>query len=453
MNLEALSPAEEIADFVSSLSFDDLDPDIVRLVERSFLDTIGVLIAGCGEAASTHTADLASSNGITGPATLMSGGYSTAPEAAVLANGTAAHALDFDDLSWGMDGHPSAPLVTPLLTVAELEDISGKDAITAYVAGFETMCYLAAPISPGHYERGWHATATFGTFGAAAAIASAMGLSVRETRHAMNIAASMPSGLKRNFGSMTKPLHVGLAARSGLTAARLAKRGFTADNNTLSGSGGFFEIYGPTEVEPDLDALPELGEDWGLHSYGIHVKKYPCCYFTHTSIYGVRELVAELDIVPTDIARIEVVASRGAADALAHDDPDTPAQAKFSMPYTVAYAAVHGDPGLAAFEPDALNNESVRSVAETVDLQVDDALEYDSHTATVRIETTTGEAHEREIENPPGTHDQPLSDEELQEKFKMCVGSNYDDETVDWLVSRLDALQQTSSFAAITRKL
>lgn len=453
MHSEATAPSEEIADFVTTLSFGDLESDIVRLAERSFLDTIGVLIAGSEDPASTLSAEHTTSNGTSGPATVVGRGVSTDPSAAVLAHGTAAHALDFDDLSWGMDGHPSAPLIAPLLTIAELNDISGETAITGYTAGFETMCYLAAPISPGHYEAGWHATSTFGVFGAAAATAAAMDLSVAETRQAMNIAASMPSGLKRNFGSMTKPLHVGLAARSGLTAAQLAQRGFTADTDTFSGPGGFFQLYGPADTEPDIGALPVLGDDWGLHSHGIHVKKYPCCYFTHTGIYGTAALVEEFDIDTNAIADIEVLASKGAADALAHDDPETPSQAKFSMPYTVSYAAIYGNIGLSAFEEAALLNESVRALAECVHLQVDEGLEYDSHTATVRIETQSGSSYERTVENPPGTHNKPLPDQELHEKFRMCASTIYDDDTVEWFLSRLDTLRQESSLKTITQKL
>lgn len=161
--------------------------------------------------------------------------------------------------------------------------------MTGFIAGFETACYLAEPISPEHYERGWHPTATFGTFGATAATCSVLGFDADATHRALAIAASMPSGLKRNFGSMTKPLHAGLAARSGVTAALLARDRFSADATPISGDDDFFDLYGGGATKTPTPP----GEPWRLRTEGIHVKYYPCCYFTYTSITATAALADE----------------------------------------------------------------------------------------------------------------------------------------------------------------
>jgi 2-methylcitrate dehydratase PrpD len=351
-----------------------------------------------------------------GAATLLGVDGDDAPAERALRVGTAAHALDYDDLSWGMDGHPSVTLVPPLLALLEETEPTGAEFVTAYAAGFEAECALAAPVSPEHYEAGWHATATFGAMGAAAAAASLLGLDADGVRRALTVAASTPAGLKRNFGSMTKPLHAGLCARSGVTAARLAAEGFTADATAVSGDRGFWDLYGPA----DREGFAFDPEDWALDAEGIHVKRYPCCYFTHTPIAATRGLVADHDVAPADVERIEVSASQGAADALDHANPETGLQAKFSMEYAVASAVVRDSVGLAAFEDDAVGDDAVRSVRERVSFAVDGDLAYDDHAATVRVVTRTG-SHERHRANPPWTHDAPPTAAALREKFTACA--------------------------------
>lgn len=434
--------------FVSELTFEDVPDDAVRLAERCFVDTVGVTLAGTVEGAGAATARIAEDGSTTllgrdGAATLADG---------ALVNGTAGHGLDFDDVSWGMDGHPSVTLVAPALAVGERVDASGSELLTAFVAGFETECALAAPITPGHYERGWHATATFGTFGAAAVTASLLELDAESTQHALCIAASMPAGLKRNFGTMTKPLHVGQAVRSGVTAGLLAADGFTADTSAIAGDDGFWELYAG-DGGVDRDRSLRLGERWALLEDGVHIKKYPCCYFTHTSIANAIDLVTEFDIRPDEVERIEVHASGGAVDALAHDDPETGLEAKFSMPHTVAWAVVHRRVGLAAFEESALDETAVGTLRSRVSLSVDPELHYDSHESRMRLETTTGTVHERVRKNPPGTHANPLSLGELRTKYEMCAERALDAAAVEDSWDALENLRAQSSTRALLNTL
>lgn len=417
----------------------DLDPEAIdeqttKPVERAFVDTVGVTLAGF----STEVGGSVSRWLPDGGLVALSG--RTDPEHA-LALGTAGHALDYDDLSWAIDGHPSVVLVPPILALTGETDVSGRDAVAAYVAGFEVMSAVAAPISPEHYETGWHATATFGAFGAAAAAAWLLDLAPEETRNALCIAASTPAGLKRNFGSMTKPLHAGFAARSGLTAALLARDGVTADSEAIGGEGGFLDLYG----DPHGAESPKGRY---IDDQGIHTKAYPCCYFTHTAIAATQSLTAEHGIRPPDVESIAVEASRGAADALAHSDPETGLEAKFSMEYAVASALARERVDLATFEEPALSDPVVQRLRERVTFRVDPDLAYDAHTATVHIESSEGTA-ERRQENPPGTYGHPLSESRRRAKFLDCATRTLERGRAERLYDDLEAFAEADSIATL----
>jgi 2-methylcitrate dehydratase PrpD len=439
------TPETALGEFVASLSYDDLPEGSTETLTRAFVDTVGVTLAGTVEGAGRTVAKSAGRRPTeAAPAELLGVNTDETPASVALRVGTAGHALDYDDLSWAMDGHPSVTLVPSLLALATETDASGRDLLTAYAAGFETECAVAAPISPSHYEDGWHATATFGTFGATAAAAKLLGLDAQATRRALCIAASMPAGLKRNFGSMTKPLHAGLCSRAGVTAAQLARDGLTADAQAISGEKGFWALYGPAER-----AAFSIGDRWALQEEGIHVKAYPCCYFTHTSIAATQAIVAD-DIDPTDIERITVAAAPGAGDALHHANPGTGLEAKFSMEYCVASAAVRDRVGVAAFQDEAVDDTAVQSIRERVAFTVDDTLDYDSHEAVVRVETGADSVVVRQ-ENPPGVHTDPLSEPEFRAKFTECAGSVLDDDAVNGLYESLSSLAAISDLQAALR--
>lgn len=436
-----------LSEFVTDLAFEDIPDEARETIQRAFVDTVGVTLAGAVEGAGRKTAHAAGLTPEDAGAAALLGIEASRPSAEVaLRVGTASHTLDYDDLSWAMDGHPSITLVPPLLALVDPTRASGRDLMTAYAAGFEVACALADPISPAHYEAGWHATATFGVFSAAAAAAKLLDLDVSQTQTALNIAASMPAGLKRNFGSMTKPLHAGLASRSGVTAATLAEDGFTADATAISADRGFWDLYGVDyEAEQTTGALRT---EWALTSDGIHIKAYPCCYFTHTSIAAAQTLTAEHDLSPEMIDHIHVQAAQGAADALHHSNPATGLEAKFSMEYAVASAVVNERVGLETFEEPALQDTAVQQVRERVDFTVDDTLPYDSHEATVHIETHDGRTVERHQANPPGTHENPLSEATLRAKFEECASRALPPDGVDAVYETFHRLDTVDNLAS-----
>ncbi len=445
--VERRSSSAELADFVSTLEFEAIPADGVRLAERCFLDTTGVTLAGAAEGAGPIVAAALRSESGGNVSLLGREGSATVTDAAFV-NGTAGHGLDFDDVSDGMHGHPSVPMVPALLGVGQRENSTGRELLTAFVAGFETQCYLSPVINPDHYGAGWHSTATLGTLGAAAAVARLLELDTEATRHALGTAASMAAGLKRNFGTTTKPIHAGNAARSGVTAALAAADGATADAEAIDGVKGFFELYAG-EGGVDLDARPRLGERWAIVEDGVGIKKYPCCYFTHAAISVASGLADDHAVDPDDVESVEVVASRGAGDALHHEDPRTGLEGKFSMEYTVASAIARETVGLAAFDDENVGDPSVQRVRERVDFEVDERLEYGSHETTVRITTTDGDSYEESVEGPPGKHENPLSDAELEEKFRMCGARVFESDTVTELHGRLDDLRSETDVAEL----
>jgi len=446
---ETQLPSARLGQFVAGLSAASIPDRVRRLAERCFLDTVGVTLAGAGTGAGRQAIRFAEAGG-EGTTTIPGVASRVTEGAALLAMGTAGHGLDYDDVSWGMDGHPSVTLVAPALVVGEAQDATGEQLMTAFIAGFETECYLASAISPGHYERGWHATGTFGVFGAAAVACKLLDADPATTQQALAIAASGAAGLKRNFGSMTKPLHVGGAVQTGVRAARLAVEGFSADRAAIGGEGGFFELYaGPEGVGTPASLPPDR---WALLEEGVHVKSYPCCYFTHTSITNAIEMSERHELQPDDIEGIEVVVSQGAIDALAHDDPATGLEAKFSLPYTVATGLVERAVTLESFEPAVLQNPVVQRVRDHVRYRVDPALAYDAHESSMLVETAT-EEYSSSLQDPPGTHGSPLDRVKLHSKYERCARRALPERMVGESLALLDGLRELGSTRALMATL
>lgn len=427
-----------LARTIARVSYDEIPDRAVESVERAFVDTVGVALAGAVEGAGSRAVRYAAGD----RSTLLSD--SRPPAEAALVLGTAAHGLDYDDLSWGIVGHPSVVLVPPLLALADRTGLSGPAAVEAYVAGFETMCEIAAPVLPEHYEAGWHATATFGVFGAAAASAKALSLSTDETRAALSIAASTASGLKRNFGTMTKPLHAGLASRSGVTAALLAAEGTTADAEAIGGTGGFWSVYGSAVESPSPAAPPESG--WWLLERGIDVKLYPCCYFLQTSVQAALDVAGRADIDPTTVEEVTVTLSPGADETLRHRSPETGTEAKFSAEYAVARALTDRRITAESFGDEAVSDPAVRRLAERVERRVDSDLDYDAHEATLRV-SFDGRTETERCATPPGTFADPPTRATMRRKFDACAGGVLDEPAAGDVFDSLWTLGSVGSLA------
>lgn len=445
-----LDPSAEIGEFASRVSYSDVPNEAIPMIENAVLDTVGVTLAGVVEGAGKTAADtMAAVTGDDGAVSIVGRDQSTNLFEAGFVNGTAGHCLDFDDMSVeATNGHPSVVLVPGILGVAELEEVSGEEAIAAYAAGFEVTSYLSLAVNPSHYSAGWHATGTLGTVGSAAAIANLLDLSPSETVTAVSIATSMAAGLRQNFGTMTKPMHVGQAVRSGLTAAYLADHGFTASETALAGEDGFFEAYSGEEPW-DETALFDLGEDWALTTYGVDTKKYPCCGATHTAIAAAQSLAAEHGIEPSDVERVHVEAGPTAGNALLYEDPETGFQGKFSMEYTVASGIVRDAVTIETFRDESVQDPEVQAVRERVDFEVNEDLPHSPMEATVTIETAAGETVSKRLEHPPGSYQNPMSDEEYREKFTNCAVRAIDESDAEAAADFFSSLRDQEDVGAV----
>jgi 2-methylcitrate dehydratase PrpD len=419
----SLPLTQALGRFVSELAFDHLPADAVKTACLGFTDCVGTMIAGSSEPA-VQILRKTLADGRPGEATLyFSGERCPAPEAAWI-NGTAAHALDYDDVA--LRGHPSAVLVPAILAEAEALNASGRDMITAYAAGYETWAELAERESGHHHRKGWHPTGIFGAIGAAAACASLRRLDAERSTHAIALGASQSSGLMANFGTMTKPFHAGRAAHAGIMSARLAEAGFTASADALEHPQGFLSAVSP-EGKVDRERAPRaLGRNWRLVSAALSIKKFPACYCTHRSIDAMLDLRSRQPIDPSKIARMTVALSDTHATILRNHAPQTGLSAKFSIEFAMAAAVIAGRVGLGELTDGFVRRPDVQQLMGKVTVETNQDYDPDSPGASVydqvRIHLADGTVLDTEqVRRARGHATAPLAAAELFEKFRACL--------------------------------
>src|SRR5579883_3310262 len=329
-----VSVTAALARRAATLAYGDLPEDIRRLARQCLLDWLAVTLAGAREELSRLLLAEAEEQGGKPVATLVGHAVKAPTQQAALVNGAASHALDFDDVNMVMTGHPTVAILPALLALAEARGANGAQLITAFVAGYETLCRVGALVAPGHYARGFHSTATVGSFGAAAACAHLLGLDVAATATALGIAGTQAAGLKSMFGTMCKPLHAGKAAQNGLIAATLAARGFSSRADVLDCAQGFAATQ-----SADFRAEAALADPTGGYHLRANLFKYhAACYLTHAPIECARTLRRRHGIEPAQIREVVLRLDSGAAKVCHILAPRTGLEAKFSLRLTTAMA-------------------------------------------------------------------------------------------------------------------
>src|SRR5438034_7604441 len=355
---------QELGRCAAGLTFEALPAEAVEIARTGFIDTIATMIAGAHDPApQLLRRGLAPAPG--SASLYFSGETSTAPEAAWI-NGTAGHALDYDDV--GCRGHVSTVLVPAILAEAETLGLGGREMFAAYVAGYETWAELARRDPGHHHVKGWHPTGIFGAIGAAAACAALRRLSGEQTTAALALSASQAGGIMANFGTMTKPFHAGRAAHAGLVSARLAELGFTASSDALEHPQGFLSAVSP-EGKADRDGpCPAFGEEWHIVRQRLSKKKYPACYCTHRALDGILDLLAQHPLKPADIAQITVSLSQTHSLILRNHSPQTGLEGKFSMEFAMAAAVVSRRAGLGEYTDEFVRRPEVQQLMRRVRL-------------------------------------------------------------------------------------
>ena len=429
-------------------------PDARKRAAAAVLDTIGVTLAGVPEPASRIVLSTVSSGVDHGSVVWGTKVRAPAPDAA-LANGTAAHALDYDDMCFVSLAHPSAPLVPAVVASAELARASGRAALDAYVVGFEIEARLGRVMNPRHYQRGWHNTSTLGTIGAAAAATRLLGLDAGAAAHAIAIAASEASGLKENFGSMVKPLHAGLAARNGVLAAMLARAGLTASARALDGPQGFVRAM-DGERDDLTREVADLGERWEIIDTGITVKLYPSCAGTHPTLDALLDLRARERFTIDDVERVEIDVDPIVPTILIYDRPTSALEAKFSMPFCAAAAIVFGQVGIDTFDDECICDPGVLAAMSKVMMRVDPEVGKGAPALTesrVRVYLNNGRTVAQNAHGARGYPDRPASDGELEAKFMACSTRVLDRSKAARVLSLLRHFETIENVAILTAQL
>ncbi len=424
------NPTAVLADWVASVP-PNWSPASREMAADALSDTLACMLAGSRDEVTLRTFRAVRAwgtgrSGVIGQNTTLS-----APWAALI-NGAAAHALDYDDILDPSMSHPSAALVPAILALAEEEgNISGDRCIDAWIVGFEVIARLGEAFNLSHYSMGWHTTLSLGAPGVAAACARLLKLDTRCTAHAIGLAVSMAGGSKRQFGSMAKPLHAGLAAKSGVVAACLARAGVDAAEDVFDGRWGMLEMMAGDEVAGFAGLGARLGARLGAppaaESYGAWFKAWPSCGSTHRPVEAALELHRQGGWEAGEIAKVEAFVSPTAMKNLRFVYPQTPAEAKFCLPYCVGTALFDGRLDLASFHPGAIGRSDVRNLTGHFVMSVDPALAGQSldselfERGTVELTLTSGRKLRAACDHPSGHPRNPMDRAALQAKYFDCA--------------------------------
>ncbi len=412
-----------ITEFIQRMSSERLSEAAVNAAKRSIIDCLGVAVAGSEEDAGRILSEYVRDAGKS-EAGVIGSGFKTSMEQAAWVNGTKAHALDYDDYfatKGSTPYHPTVAIMPAILAVGEKLGASGQEVLLAYITGFEVEARVAAVCAEPQYNLGWHTTSTLGSLGAVAAVAKLLRLDKPKTRIALGIAGSLASGLRRNFGTMSKPLHAGNAARNGVVAALLAQRHFTADIEILDGSLGFSEVLsGRTAAEAE-DRKPEA--EFYIVSPGVALKPYPSCAYTHWAIDAALDLKRRNRITPSDIVDVECRTSSGLPKTLIHSRPRTALEGKFSLEFCVAAALVDGEVSLKQFTDKKVTGAKVQELIRKVKYvhppEMGSGLVDLQGELVVKLKD--GKVCSQRVSIAKGSSDNPLSQDELVHKYRDCV--------------------------------
>lgn len=420
---------KQAAEFV--VNTNAVPEEVIETGKKSILDGIGLALSGSvaksGELVKSYLSTLGIKDG---PATVIGMGLKVPVRFAAFANGVGIHADDYDDTQlavakdrvYGLLTHPTAPALPAALAVAEALGASGAEAMRAYHLGVELECKIAEAINPRHYQHGFHATATCGTYAAAAAAAKLKGLDVEQTVRALGCAGSQSAGLRENFGTMMKPFHAGRSSESGVVAADFAELGWTTTDKILEAPRGFFQAAGGGF---DADAIAgKLGAPWTFAFPGVSIKPHPSGSLTHPGMTELLRLIREHGIKAGDVERVDVGTNQNMPNALIHHRPKNELQAKFSMEFCMAILLLDGRGGLPEFTDEVVEREDVKAMIERVNFHVHpeaEAAGYDKMTTIIDIHLKDGRTISGRADFGKGSPANPMSYDECADKFRGCA--------------------------------
>jgi len=443
----------KLAKFATELKYESVPPKALETAKIAVRDCLGVALAGSREEDAKICAEIARHENAKEETTVIGQGFKTSALNAALANGTAAHALDFDH-SFTIMGQPTAPIIPAIFALGESLGASGRQVLEAYVAGYEVTGKLAHSLSDSAHD-GWHAPSTIGSFGATIACAKLLGLKTSQVEMALGIAASMAGGIVANFGTMTKPLHVGLGARNGVLAAKLAAGGYTANGKAIESGFGFYQVlHQGTAIHEQ--PIEELGRSYALLSDGLRIKPYPCGGLTHQVIDAVLDFRKQHGLTAEMIDSVDVDVVKHTFERIVFRVPQTGIQGKFCMPYLVARAIIDGKVGLEIFTDSAVRDQNVLKLAERVQMNLDNNLKKTDaagRPCRVTIRLKNGQSYSREAQHAKGGPEFPMSEEELRGKFNECARQAIDQNAAARALDYIEKLDTTTDIRPLCEVL
>jgi 2-methylcitrate dehydratase PrpD len=450
--------------FIRRADLASMPADVVLQGKRCLVDGFGVVLAGSTVRGSAILREFARASGEKAEATALGAGtLRTSASRAALVNAGSGHAMDYDDTqlsttpdrTFGLLTHPTVPPLAAALAVAERQRASGAKFLEAFLVGFEVECKIAEAIDPSHYGRGFHSTGTIGTFGGAAAAAKLMNLDETQLHHMLTIASSMSSGIRVNFGSMTKPLHAARAAEDGIVAAELASRGFTGGDEGLDGRWGFFQVFGSGV---DLDRLvPVLGQPYTIVKPGVSFKPYPCGSLSHPSLDAMLKVVTDHDIRPEQVKAVRLRAGSNILDPLRYAVAKNELEAKFSVPFLLSAILLRRKAGVREFTDQFVASAPVQAMMPRVTTVFDrqiEALGFDKIRSVVEVDLTDGRTFVQASDDRyRGGPDKPFTREELHAKFADCAQLTMKSDRIPRAIERIENVEMLRSVNELIQAL
>lgn len=434
-----------LARYVVESQFADLPGDVRREALRALLNWMGCAVGGSQHETVDHA--LAALGPFSGPAQASIIGRSERLDIlhSALMNGISSHVFDFDDTHAKNLVHPSGPVAAAILALAEYRPVSGASFLHAFVLGIEAESRIANSVFPAHYDVGWHITGTAGVFGAAAAAGKLLGLDAQRMRWALGIAGTQSSGLRDMFGSMCKSFHPGRAAQNGLAAALLAEQGFTSSDSVLEAPRGFAHVMSTAR---DLSKITDgLGEGFEI-AFNTY-KPYACGLVIHPAIDGCVQLRNEHHLNADDIERIELTVHPLVLELTGKKAPRTGLEGKFSVYHSAAVAIIHGAAGEREYSDACVRDARVVTLRERIEARVESGIGKDQ--AVVSITLKDGRTLERRVERALGSLERPMSDRDLEEKFRGLADGILPAEKIERLIGLCWEVESLDDAGALAR--
>jgi len=443
-----LNRTEDLANFVVESCFENLPEEVIKASKKCLLDWIGVTLIGAEDFSIRILIDLMEEMGGQRQATILGYGKKTNVLNAALINGTASHILDYDDAHEGTRSHPSAPLIPALLAISEYKNLSGSEFITAFVLGIEVSTRIGLTLGKSYYNLGWHATPILGRFGVAAGVGKLLKLNEDRLAVAFGLAATNAGGLRRVFGTMGKSFHAGKAAMDGMLSALLSEKGFTAPGDIFDGAPSFFEMFSG-EHDPN-EMIRGLGKDYQILKNSF--KLYAACLLTHAAIDGLIWMRREFNFHSGSVEQIELEVCPACLAVTENTNPRSALEGKFSIYFCAALALEKGEVKESHFTQKLIDDERIRGLMKKITVIRNESFEESE--AHIRVKLKNGTQHSHHVVAPKGDPRNPLSFEEIIEKFEdlnsTVLSRRRMTRMID-LIQNLEKLQNLSELIRLCR--